>query len=183
TPTLHLGGDRREIAAGERQVARGIHPASPHVLLSQPSLFDPTRAPAGSHTLWTYTHVPAGSTEDRSDAIIRQIERFAPGFRDTILAVSSRSAVDLERHNPNYPGGDIAAGAPDLAQLVRRPVVSGTPWRTPVPGLYLCSASAAPGPGVHGLGGWQAALCALRDRFGIDDGPDLSIAAGRPAVR
>lgn len=182
-PTLHLGGNRQEIAAGEREVARGIHPTSPYVLLSQPSLFDPTRAPAGSHTLWTYTHVPAGSSEDRSDAVIAQIERFAPGFRDTILAVSSRSAVDLEWHNPNYPGGDIAAGAPDLGQLVRRPVISGKPWRTPVPGLYLCSASTAPGPGVHGLVGWQAALCALRDRFGIDDGPDLSIAAGRPAVR
>ena len=168
----------RNLSGGEAQrVAIG------RALLSQPSLFDPTRAPAGSHTLWTYTHVPAGSSEDRSDAVIAQIERFAPGFRDTILAVSSRSAVDLERHNPNYPGGDIAAGAPDLGQLVRRPVISGKPWRTPVPGLYLCSASAAPGPGVHGLVGWQAALCALRDRFDIDDGPDLSVAAGRQAVR
>lgn len=176
-PTLHLGGTRAEIAAGEREVARGIHPASPYVLVSQPSLFDSTRAPAGAHTVWAYTHVPAGSTEDRAEAVTAQIERFAPGFRDTILAVSSRTAVDLERHNPNYPGGDIAAGAPDLVQLLRRPVLSGKPWRTPVQGLYLCSASTAPGPGVHGLAGWHAARCALRDRFGIDEGPDLSLSA------
>ncbi len=173
-PTLHLGGSRDEIAAGEREVSRGLHPASPYVLVSQPSLFDATRAPAGAHTLWTYTHVPSGSTEDRAEAVTAQIERFAPGFRDTILAVSSRTAVDLEHHNPNYPGGDIAAGSPDLLQLVRRPVLRPTPWRTPVPGLYLCSASTAPGPGVHGLAGWRAALCALRDRFGIDEAPDLS---------
>jgi len=182
-PTLHLGGSREELAAGEREVARGIHPASPYVLVSQPSLFDATRAPADRHTLWAYTHVPAGSSEDRAEAVIAQIERFAPGFRDTILAVSSRTAVDLERHNPNYPGGDIAAGAPDLPQILRRPVTSGAPWRTPVPGLYLASASTAPGPGVHGLAGWQAALCALRDRFGIDEPPDLGIDSHRTSGR
>lgn len=170
----HLGGSRAEIAASEREVARGRLPESPYVLVSQPSLWDPTRAPAGSHTLWTYTHVPAGSTADRTDAVIAQIERFAPGFRDTILDVSSRTAVDVARHNPNYPSGDIAAGAPDLRQLVRRPVVSPRPWRTPAPGVYLCSASTTPGPGVHGLSGWHAARCALRERFGIRDDPDLS---------
>jgi phytoene dehydrogenase-like protein len=175
-PTLHLGGDRAELAAGEREVARGIHPASPYVLVSQPTLFDPTRAPAGAHTLWAYTHVPAGSTQDRAEAVIGQIERFAPGFRDTILAVSSRSALDVQEHNPNYPGGDIGAGAPDLWQLFRRPVLNGHPWRTPVRGLYLCSASTSPGPGVHGLAGWHAALSALRDEFGITESPDLSIA-------
>ncbi len=174
-PTLHLGGARAEIAAGERDVADGRHPASPYVLVSQPSLFDATRAPDGQHTLWAYTHVPAGSREDRAEAVIGQIERFAPGFRDTILAVSSRSAVQVAEHNPNYPGGDIAAGAPDLWQLLRRPVFSRHPWRTPVPGLYLCSASTSPGPGVHGLAGWQAALCALRDEFGITEPPDLSV--------
>lgn len=179
-PTLHLGGSREEIAAGEREVARGIHPASPYVLVSQPSLFDSSRAPGGAHTLWAYTHVPAGSQLDRAEAVTAQIERFAPGFRDTILAVSSRTAVDLEHHNPNYPGGDIAAGAADFTQLFRRPVVSGRPWRTPVPGLYLCSASTTPGPGVHGLAGWHAALAALRDRFGIDVPPDLSV--GAPAA-
>ena len=176
-PTLHLGGTRAEIAAGERQVARGIHPDSPYVLVSQPSLFDATRAPAGSHTLWAYTHVPAGSREDRTEAVIAQIERFAPGFRDTILAASSRTAMDLAAHNPNYPGGDIAAGAADIIQLFRRPVFSPSPWRTPVRGLYLCSSSTAPGPGVHGLSGWQAALCALRDEFGIREEPDLSVGA------
>lgn len=176
-PTLHLGGTRAEIAASERDVARGIHPASPYVLVSQPSLFDPTRAPAGSHTLWAYTHVPAGSRENRTAAVIAQIERFAPGFRDTILATSSRTADDLAAHNPNYPGGDIAAGSPDLVQLLRRPVLSTTPWRTPVRGLYLCSSSTAPGPGVHGLSGWYAALTALRDEFGVTSPPDLSPSA------
>lgn len=174
-PTLHLGGTRAEIAAGEREVARGIHPASPYVLVSQPSLFDPTRAPAGRHTLWAYTHVPAGSRENRTAAVIAQIERFAPGFRDTILATSSRTADDLAQHNPNYPGGDIAAGSPDLAQLFRRPVLRPSPWRTPVRGLYLCSSSTAPGPGVHGLSGWYAALTALRDEFGVTAPPDLSL--------
>ena len=176
-PTLHLGGSRAELAAGEREVARGRHPSSPYVLVSQPSLVDPTRAPAGAHTLWTYTHVPSGSREDRAEAVIAQIERFAPGFRDTILAMSSRSAVDVERHNPNYVGGDIAAGSADLAQLFVRPVLSPTPWRTPARGLYLCSSSTAPGPGVHGLAGWHAARTALRDEFGIRTGPDLSLGA------
>ncbi len=174
-PTLHLGGTRAEIAAGEREVARGRHPQSPYVLVSQPSIVDPSRAPSGGHTLWTYTHVPAGSTLDRAEAVIAQIERFAPGFRDTILAVSSRTAVDLEHHNPNYPGGDIAAGAADVRQLLARPVLSPTPWRTPVAGLYLCSSSTSPGPGVHGLAGWHAARTALRDQFGITTAPDLSL--------
>ena len=172
-PTLHLGGSRAELAAGEREVAQGRHPASPYVLVSQPSLFDSTRAPAGSHTLWTYTHVPAGSRENRAEAVIAQIERFAPGFRDTILAVSSRTAVDVEHHNPNYIGGDIAAGSADIPQLLARPTLSSTPWRTPVRGLYLCSSSTAPGPGVHGLAGWHAARSALRDEFGMP-APDLS---------
>lgn len=175
-PTLHLGGTRAEIAAGEREVARGRHPQSPYVLVSQPSIVDPSRAPSGGHTLWTYTHVPAGSTLDRAEAVIAQIERFAPGFRDTILAVSSRTAVGLEHHNPNYPGGDIAAGAADVRQLLARPVLSPTPWRTPVAGLYLCSSSTSPGPGVHGLAGWHAARTALRDQFGITTAPDLSLA-------
>src|SRR5690606_20831593 len=132
---------------------RGELPERPYVLVSQPSLFDDTRAPTGMQTLWTYTHVPAGARADRAEAVIRQIERFAPGFRDTILATSSRTAVDVESHNPNYPGGDIAAGTPDLMQLLRRPVLSPDPWRTPMPGVYLCSAATTPGPGVHGLAG------------------------------
>ncbi|WP_313480037.1 NAD(P)/FAD-dependent oxidoreductase [Microbacterium sp.] len=173
--TLHVGGTRAEMADAENQVHRGRLPEHPYVLVSQPTLFDPGRAPAGQHTLWAYTHVPAGSTADRQDAVIRQIERFAPGFRDTIVAISSRSAHEVQQHNPNYPGGDIAAGAPNLWQLFRRPVLSPDPWRTPIPGVYLASASAAPGPGVTGMPGWLAALSALRHEFGIRELPDLSI--------
>ena len=172
--TVHVGGTRAEMADAENQVQQGRHPEHPYVLVSQPSLFDAGRAPAGMHTLWTYTHVPAGSDVDRREAVIAQIERFAPGFRDTIVATSSRSAREVEEHNPNYPGGDIAAGAPDLWQLFRRPVLSPDPWRTPIPGVYLASASASPGPGVTGMPGWLAALSALRHEFGTRMLPDLS---------
>lgn len=172
--TVHLGGTRAEVAAAENAVTRGIHPDAPYVLVSQPSRFDATRAPEGRHTLWTYTHVPRGSSVDRTDAVIRQIERFAPGFRDTIVATASQTAVEVEAHNPNYVLGDIASGEPDVWQLLRRPVVSPDPWRTPARGVYLCGASAAPGPGVHGLGGWFAALSALRHEFGTRIWPDLS---------
>jgi len=172
--TLHVGGTRAEIAAAENAVSRGALSDSPYVLVSQPSLFDQTRAPEGQHTLWTYTHVPAGSREDRAEAVVRQIERFAPGFRDTILATSSRTAVEVEQHNPNYVRGDISAGTPDLVQLLRRPVLSPDPWRTPMEGIYLCGSSTTPGPGVHGLSGWYAALSALRNEFGTRALPDLS---------
>lgn len=172
--TVHLGGTRAEIAAAENDVVHGRMPERPYVLISQPSLFDRTRAPDGAHTLWAYTHVPAGSDADREEAVVAQIERFAPGFRDTILAARSRTAVDLARHNPNYPGGDIAAGSPDVAQLLKRPVLRRDPWRTPLPGVYMCSASTSPGPGVHGLGGWWAARSALRHVFGIPETPSLS---------
>ncbi|WP_159500315.1 NAD(P)/FAD-dependent oxidoreductase [Microbacterium sp. 18062] len=172
--TVHLGGTRAEIAASENAVGAGRLSENPYVLAAQPSLFDAARAPAGEHTLWAYTHVPAGSPADREEAIVRQIERFAPGFRDTILASRSRSAVEVARDNPNYPGGDISAGAPTMAQLLRRPTLGPDPWRTPIPGVYLCSASTSPGPGVHGLGGWWAALSALRHEFGTRALPDLS---------
>lgn len=172
--TVHLGGTRAEMVAAEREVLRGGHPERPYVLVAQPSAFDPTRAPAGRHTLWTYTHVPAGSPVDRREAVINQIERFAPGFRDTVLAVSSRTAVGMEQVNPNHIGGDISSGAPTLGQLFARPVVRTDPWRTPIPGVYLASASTAPGPGVHGLAGWHAAQSALRNEFGIRTSPDLS---------
>ncbi|HAQ60165.1 MAG TPA: dehydrogenase [Microbacterium sp.] len=175
--TLHLGGTRSEIAASENAVARGRLSELPYVLASQPSVFDDTRVPAGMHTLWTYTHVPSGSTADRSEAVIRRIERFAPGFRDTIVGMSSWTAAELQEHNPNYPGGDISAGTPDLFQLVRRPVLSPDPWRTPLPGVYLASASVTPGPGVHGLGGWLGARSALRHEFGIEEWPNLSLGA------
>lgn len=172
--TVHIGGTRAEIAAAENQVNSGRLPERPYVLAAQQSLFDAFRAPEGQHTLWTYTHVPAGSPADREEAVTRQIERFAPGFRDTIIATSSQNAVQVEAHNPNYVGGDIASGAPTLAQLVRRPVLSSDPWRTPMAGVYLASASVSPGPGVHGLGGWLAALSALEHTFGTRARPDLS---------
>ncbi|GGI48054.1 phytoene dehydrogenase-like protein [Agromyces flavus] len=172
--TLHLGGTRAEIAAGEREVARGRHPKSPYVLVSQPSIVDPTRAPEGKHTLWTYTHVPAGSTVDPTEAVVRQVERFAPGFRDLILASSSRSAMQMQDDNRNYIAGDIAAGAATMLQLVRRPVISPDPWRTPLSGIYLASSSTPPGPGVHGLAGWRAARSALRHTFGLTRLPSLA---------
>lgn len=179
---VHVGGTRAEIADAENAVQRGAHPDRPYVLVAQQSLFDPGRAPAGRHTLWTYTHVPAGSAVDREEAVVAQIERFAPGFRDVVLASASASAVEVERHNPNYPGGDISAGAATMRQLVARPVLRADPWRTPLPGVYLASASAAPGPGVHGLPGWYAARSVLRHEFGSGLLPDLSpvTAAGRP---
>jgi phytoene dehydrogenase-like protein len=172
--TVHVGGARAEIAAAENAVVRGELPDAPYVLVSQPSLFDPTRAPAGRHVLWAYTHVPAGSSADREEAVVAQIERFAPGFRDTILATSSRTATDIAAWNPNFPGGDISAGAPSLTQLISRPVPRPDPWRTPLRGIYLCSSSTSPGPGVHGLAGWQAALSALRHEFGTRLRPGLA---------
>ncbi|WP_214466287.1 phytoene desaturase family protein [Microbacterium flavescens] len=172
--TVHVGGTRAEVADAENAVNAGRLPERPYVLVSQPSLFDPGRAPDGRHTLWAYTHVPAGSVADRREAVIAQIERFAPGFRDTILATCSRTALDVERHNPNYPGGDIAAGAPTMWQIIRRPVLTPDPWRTPLAGVYLAGASAVPGPGVHGLAGWFAARSALRHEFGTRVLPDLS---------
>ena len=172
--TVHLGGGGAEIARAERDVAEGRHAESPYVIVAQPSAGDPTRAPAGRHVLWAYTHVPNGSGIDQTEAITRQIERFAPGFRDTVLASASKTAIEVERENPNYLGGDIAGGAATFAQLVARPVLSSDPWRTPLPGLYLCSASTPPGPGVHGLAGYYAARSALRHEFGITTAPDLS---------
>jgi len=135
------------------------------VILVQASLFDDTRAPAGHHTAWAYCHAPPGSTCDLTDALERQIERFAPGFRECILARHTMHAVDLERHNPNLVGGDINGGAADLRQLAARPVFGPRPYRTPVPGLYLCSASTPPGGGVHGMCGFHAAETAWRDWF------------------
>ncbi|MDQ1546695.1 MAG: hypothetical protein QOH69_1599 [Actinomycetota bacterium] len=171
--TLHLGGTRAEITASEALVTDGRLSESPYVLVSQPSVVDSTRAPAGKQVLWAYTHVPAGSREDRESVISAQIERFAPGFRDRILASVSSAAVDVESHNPNYIGGDIASGDVSFAQLVVRPTL-GDPWTIPIKGVYLCSASTAPGPGVHGMGGLNAAKRALAREFGIRDLPALA---------
>lgn len=167
-PTVHLGGTREEIAAAERAVSRGTVPQHPYVLITQPSVLDSTRAPAGHHVLWAYTHVPAGSTLDATELVTSAVERSAPGFRDTVLASASRSAEELFRYNENYVGGDIYSGALSLRQLVKRPVVSTRPWRTPVDGVYLCSSATPPGPAVHGMNGWFAARLALRERFGIE---------------
>ncbi|HEU4793705.1 MAG TPA: NAD(P)/FAD-dependent oxidoreductase, partial [Nitrolancea sp.] len=159
--TLHLGGTLAEIAASERAVWRGMHPERPFVLLAQPSLFDQSRAPAGKQTAWAYCHVPNGSTFDMTERIESQIERFAPGFRDRVLARSIMSPAALERHNANYIGGDINGGVQDLRQFFTRPVPRLAPYATPVRGLYICSSSTPPGGGVHGMCGYFAARAAL----------------------
>jgi phytoene dehydrogenase-like protein len=133
------------------------------VLLAQPSLFDSTRAPTGRHTAWAYCHVPSHSTVDMTGRIEAMVERFAPGFTLRIVGRRVASPSDMERHNANLIGGDITGGVSDLRQLFTRPTVSLTPYRTPVKGLYLCSASTPPGPGVHGMCGYHAARTALHD--------------------
>src|SRR5438046_157568 len=164
--TIHLGGTMDEMAAVERDVARGKIPERPFTLVAQQSLFDETRAPRGQHTLWAYCHVPFGCDIDMSDRVESQIERFAPGFRDCILARHKMDAADLEKSNPNLAGGDINGGAANLKQLIPRPIFSPTPYRTPLRGVYLCSSSTPPGGGVHGMCGYYAARLALREIFG-----------------
>jgi len=163
--TLHLGGSRAEMAATEAEVAAGRHPERPYVLAAQPGVVDPSRAPEGQHTLWTYAHVPAGSTRDLGDVVTAQVERFAPGFRDLVLARSVVTAAQEEQRNANYVGGDIAAGATTPWQMVMRPVPRWDPYRTPIDGVYLCSASTPPGPAVHGMAGVHAAKRVLRQVF------------------
>ena len=161
--TVHLGGTLEEIAASEAAHERGELHDRPFVLFVQPTLFDPTRAPEGRHTAWAYCHVPNGSTVDATERIERQVERFAPGFRDRILARSAIGPAEFERRNANLIGGDINGGRMDLPQVFARPVARPTPYRTPIRGLYLCSASTPPGGGVHGMGGFFAATAALAD--------------------
>jgi phytoene dehydrogenase-like protein len=160
--TVHLGGTLEEVTAGESAVARGEHPERPFVLLAQQSLFDPTRAPEGKHTVWAYCHVPNGSTFDMTGRIEAQIERFAPGFTDLILDKRAAGTADLERWNPNLVGGDINGGYMDLRQLFTRPMPRLNPYSTPAGGLYICSSSTPPGGGVHGMCGYLAARSALR---------------------
>jgi phytoene dehydrogenase-like protein len=160
--TVHLGGTLAEIAVSEAAVARGAHPDRPFVLVAQQSLVDPARAPEGGHTLWAYCHVPNGSTVDMTAAIERQIERFAPGFADVVLARSARGPAQVEAENPNYVGGDINGGAADLRQVLARPAVRLNPYATPNPRIFLCSSSTPPGGGVHGMCGYHAARAALR---------------------
>jgi phytoene dehydrogenase-like protein len=172
--TVHVGGTREDTVRAEHDVARGTLSDSPYVLTNQPTLLDSTRAPEGKHILWAYTHVPAGSSADPTERIASRIEQFAPGFRDTIVASSARSARELAQVELNDIDGDIAAGNVSAWQLIARPRLSATPWDTPRPGTYLCSASTVPGPGVHGQCGWLAARRALRRELGITDAPDLS---------
>ncbi|WP_263380608.1 phytoene desaturase family protein [Granulicella paludicola] len=158
--TVHLGGTLAELAASEDAAFHGRHTDKPYVLLVQPSLFDATRAPAGKHTAWAYCHVPCGSNDDRTHIIDSQIERFAPGFRDCVLARHASNAASLAQWNPNLIGGDISGGALTLPQLIARPTMST--YRTSNPSLYLCSASTPPGGGVHGMCGHNAAKAALQ---------------------
>lgn len=160
--TVHLGGTLPEIAAAERAVWKGEHPERPVVLLAQPGLFDPTRAPQGKYTVWAYCHVPNGSTVDMTERIEAQIERFAPGFRDLILARHIFNPVELEQYNANYIGGDINGGVQDMWQQFTRPVPRLVPYSTPNKRIYICSSSTPPGGGVHGMCGYHAARAALR---------------------
>src|ERR1700722_16652044 len=181
--TLHLGGTFEEMATAEAEVIAGKHPENPYVLVVQPGVADPSRAPADRQTLWAYTHVPAGPAVDVTGRIEAQIERFAPGFRDLVLARAVRTAAAEEAHNPNYVGGDIAVGMQTMKQTVFRPTVQWNPYRTPIRGVYLCSSATPPVPGVHGRCGELAALTALRDMFGISEIPDIGPTRLRPAVK
>ena len=160
--TVHLGGTLEEIAASEAEVAAGREPERPYVILAQQSLFDPGRAPSGKHTLWAYCHVPNGSRADMGERIEAQIERFAPGFGSLVTARRAMGPADVERHNPNYVGGDINGGMQDLRQLFTRPAVRPVPYATPDPRIFICSSSTPPGGGVHGMCGHWAARTALR---------------------
>jgi phytoene dehydrogenase-like protein len=161
TATVHLGGTFAEVAESEADVAAGRHSAQPFCIVVQPGVVDPTRAPAGQQTLWAYCHVPAGSNVDMTERVENQIERFAPGFRDRILARHTMTTAQMEAYNPNYVGGDITGGAGTLRQTLFRPFVEWDPYRSGVPNLYLCSASTPPGGGVHGMCGMGAAKSAL----------------------
>jgi phytoene dehydrogenase-like protein len=165
--TVHIGNTLEEIAASEQSASNGNHPEKPFVLLAQQSLFDASRAPAGKHTAWAYCHVPNGSTKDMTTAIEKQVERFAPGFRERIIAKHVMDTSQLETYNANYIGGDINGGVIDIRQLFTRPALRLSPYRTSAKGLYLCSSSTPPGGGVHGMCGYHAARRALKDIFNL----------------
>jgi phytoene dehydrogenase-like protein len=174
--TVHLGGSAGEVAESERAAAAARRSDRPFVIVVQASRFDPTRAPEGKHTAWAYCHVPNGSDEDMTTAIEAQLERFAPGFRDLVLARATRTAVEMEAYDANYVGGDINGGIQDWRQLIFRPVLRWDPYRTPVDGLFLCSSSTPPGGGVHGMCGANAARSALRWSRGSGGAKQVSVA-------
>ena len=165
--TVHIGNTFEEIKAAEQQTWRGGHPDKPFVLLAQQSVYDESRAPKGKHTAWAYCHVPNGSTENRTEAIENQIERFAPGFKERILAKHTMDSLQMEDYNPNYVGGDINGGVLDIRQLFTRPALRYSPYKTSAEGLYICSASTPPGGGVHGMCGYWSAKKALKQVFNI----------------
>ncbi|MFE4174151.1 phytoene desaturase family protein [Streptomyces sp. NPDC056909] len=171
--TVHLGGTRAETLTAENAAVRGRTCEEPFVLLVDPAVTDPGRAVGGRRPVWAYAHVPNGDTRDPVPLITRRIERYAPGFADTVIAARGVPAAAYETYNPNYPGGDIGAGAITLTQSLFRPVPAWNPYRTPLPGVYLCSASTPPGPSVHGMCGYFAARAALRGEFGMTAAPRL----------
>ena len=163
--TLHIGGTAQELILSEQQIWNRQLPDKPFVLVAQQSLFDPTRAPPGKHTAWAYCHLPNGSHADMTHSIESQIERFAPHFRDCILARSTKNPLQMQQSNPNYIGGDINGGVQDLRQLFSRPTSCISPYTTPIKNLYLCSSSTPPGGGVHGMCGYHAAKTAIKHYF------------------
>lgn len=179
--TVHLGGTREQMARAESDAGRGRHNPAPMMLVSQPTVVDPTRLGSDGHRpLWSYAHVPNGSTRDLTETAIEQIERFAPGFRDVVVGSRCIPASEMSSHNANYVGGDIAAGHVSLYRIMARPVAQWDPYRTSLPDVYLCSASTPPGPGVHGMPGVHAARRALRRHFGITAMPDVGPVVGPP---
>jgi len=172
--TVHVGGTRAEMVHAEAEVAAGRHAERPMMLVSDPSVVDESRLVGGLRPLWTYAHVPSGSDVDVTEAVTSHIERFAPGFRDVVVASRCVPAAHMSEHNENYVGGDISAGAATIWQMIARPTAAWEPYWTGRDGVYLCSASTPPGPGVHGLGGWYAATRALREGFGITQAPSLA---------
>ena len=179
--TVHVGGTLGEIAAAEAEVTAGRHSERPFILVVQQSQFDPSRAPAGKHTAWAYCHVPSGSTVDMTARIEAQIERFAPGFGDIVLARATRTAPEVNAYNENYIGGDINVGLPDWRQLIFRPIPSLNPYATPAKGIYLASSATPPGGGVHGMCGHRAALSALSGSSA--SAPEPPAARRRPSRR
>ncbi|MDR2256527.1 MAG: NAD(P)/FAD-dependent oxidoreductase [Arthrobacter sp.] len=161
--TVHVGGTAKQVHGAENLTMKGRYPHRPFVLVAQPGAVDPSRAPEGHHVLWAYSHAPAGDEVDRSDVLLATLEEHAPGLRDRIVHLETTTAARAGEENPNYPGGDIACGRLDLYRLFARPVLAPQPWRTPAKGLYLASAAAVPGPGVHGMAGYLAAATALAD--------------------